>query len=962
MTYETKPQSSELHQDEEDTNVITTDFKKVGHLDIAVICSICEGAVHINKLFHHKKAHQAQAVLDYQRPWTEPIDINKISFQRKQLILRMKKADKFTEREREKIGCSFDLLKETLKIAPYFHIKSVAQSSVHIEVVSNPLIKAIAICQDKNVVWHTDLEDVFVVLDNYGNRKGTCFLGVFDGTNGISAAQITSAELPLLFLDQLSLGDPSYEVSEAERKVLDSFHTIFRADYKVREKDFTFKRVKGKISQLRTHEWIHRAYAKSFWRMDRLLRLGRNEVSRVRWSSCAAVTCLVERINNEKEKWDQERNKIFEKQHDVIQQEEEVPEKIIGAKEKSNTEQGSGNFEEQQKDELSERTNAENEQKFMQQEEMLEEISNTDQTMGSVVDECMEESTERMNEEKAQTSIEKDMVVKELSEVISKTKRKSSTERTSCFIEQQREKPTERMNEQEQNIAQQEELLEGLGGVKREHNRERGTGSTTVLWLEEPTETLNEEKRENLTEVEKELTERIERAKGETDMEEETGSITEQQTERPIERINEEKDQNAIKQEDLPGDLSKAKRKSSEERGMVSSTVELWREESTEKVSEKNEQNIIHEDEELSERIIKGKEKGTTKEQQQKPLEIINDAKEECITELGGNEQSTSNKDGIEEESLLENCPNENSVGVLHIANIGNVHAVLCKDGKSYWLTKEHSTYCGEEKIRILQNGGYISRNEPKGLVEGLIKNTRGLGHHGNPKLKKTFIPVPHTISFPVDDSCQFLILATNGLWEVLDKNEVVLLTLILFSAYLEKYQHDQLKKSSMPEDSTSPARDLKDEFYSWYSNQDFFPEDINLNQDNVRLMAPTNDNTKEKEIIQSGSFRKNSEEQESESSLEPPFMDLSFSEDTTESDEKTPSASSTEEDPKEAHKSSETSEDSEKDSCTFHALAAKYISKHLVKAALKAGSRDNITVLVALLNGCDKIPMYVYQ
>lgn len=227
--------------------------------------------------------------------------------------------------------------------------------------------------------------------------------------------------------------------------------------------------------------------------------------------------------------------------------------------------------------------------------------------------------------------------------------------------------------------------------------------------------------------------------------------------------------------------------------------------------------------------------------------------------------------------------------------------------------------------------------------------------------MKKTFIPVPHTISFPVDDSCQFLILATNGLWEVLDKNEVVLLTLTLFSAYLEKYQYEQLKKCSMPEDSILPLSDLKDEFYSWYSNQDFFPEDTTLNQDNVQSMPSTSDSTKEKEMVQSGSFRENSEEHESESSLEPPFMDLSSSEDTAESGKKT-STSSTEEDSKEDHESSETSEDSGKDSYTFHALAAKYISKHLVKAALKAGSRDNITVLVALLNGCDKIPMYVYH
>uniref|UniRef100_A0A670K9Q8 PPM-type phosphatase domain-containing protein n=1 Tax=Podarcis muralis TaxID=64176 RepID=A0A670K9Q8_PODMU len=403
---------------------------------------------------------------------------------------------------------------------------------IYSEKITNPLIKAIAICQDKNARWHENLEDVFVVLDNYGNRAGTSFLGVFDGSDGISAAETTSVELPVLLLDQLSHEDPSYQVSEAGKEFIDSFCTVFRADYIVRERLFTQKGARGKKSWPGDYEWIHRAYAKSFWRMDRVC-----------WSSCTAATCIIENISNEKES-----------------QPEEEEEKI---------------------DKL-----------------------------------CV------------------------------------------CFL------------------------------------------------------------------------------------------------------------------------------------------------------------------------------------------------------------------------------------------IVGNVHAVLCKNGKSYWVTKEHSTYSREERIRVLKNGGYISSNEPKGLIEGLIKSTRGLGHHGNPKLKNTVIPVPHTISFPVDDSCQFLILASNGLWEVLDKSEAVLLTLTMFSAYLEKYQRSQLKKARMPKGSELPSNDLETEFYSCSVVQ-------------------------EEEMVQSrSSFAINVEEPEPESS-----------------------------------ESSQISEDSEINSRTFYALAAKYISKHLVETALKAGSRDNITTVVLMLH-----------
>uniref|UniRef100_A0A670K1X6 PPM-type phosphatase domain-containing protein n=1 Tax=Podarcis muralis TaxID=64176 RepID=A0A670K1X6_PODMU len=539
------PQCKSDKSEEDPTKVVKIDFKKVDKLDITVLCSICQQTVHISEILFHKKVHQALAVLDYHRPWVESIDVNKIVLQRKRLLLKMKKykTPKYVERKTEKIGCSFDLLKESMKPTPYFCIDSIAQSSVHVEEVTNPLIKAIAICQDKNARWHENLEDVFVVLDNYGNRAGTSFLGVFDGSDGISAAETTSVELPVLLLDQLSHEDPSYQVSEAGKEFIDSFCTVFRADYIVRERLFTQKGARGKKSWPGDYEWIHRAYAKSFWRMDRVC-----------WSSCTAATCIIENISNEKE-------------------------------------------------------------------------------------------------------------------------------------------------------------------------------------------------------------------------------------------------------------------------------ITLY-----------------------SDKL--------------------------CVCFL----------------------------------IVGNVHAVLCKNGKSYWVTKEHSTYSREERIRVLKNGGYISSNEPKGLIEGLIKSTRGLGHHGNPKLKNTVIPVPHTISFPVDDSCQFLILASNGLWEVLDKSEAVLLTLTMFSAYLEKYQRSQLKKARMPKGSELPSNDLETEFYSWYLNKDFLA-DIDLQ--NLRSSSS---------VV-------------TEQTLTPEF------------------AINVEEPEPESSESSQISEDSEINSRTFYALAAKYISKHLVETALKAGSRDNITTVVLMLH-----------
>lgn len=60
-------------------------------------------------------------------------------------------------------------------------------------------------------------------------------------------------------------------------------------------------------------------------------------------------------------------------------------------------------------------------------------------------------------------------------------------------------------------------------------------------------------------------------------------------------------------------------------------------------------------------------------------------------------------------------------------------------------------------------------------------------------------------------------------------------------------------------------------------------------------------------------------------------------------------------------------SSEKEKETCTksFYESAAEYISHELVNAALAAGSRDNITVMVILLSGSeyvsdikDKVPI----
>lgn len=412
----------------------------------------------------------------------------------------------------------------------------------------------------------------------------------------------------------------------------------------------------------------------------------------------------------------------------------------------------------------------------------------------------------------------------------------------------------------------------------------------------------------------------------------------------------------------------------------------------------------------------------------------------------------------------------------------GNAHAVLCKNGKSYCLSEEHSTSNVSERKRILQNGGNISTNEPDGLVEGYLRTTRGLGHHGDPVLKRSVIPVPHTLSVPIDDTCQFLILASNGLWEVLDYNEVLALTLTTFTHYLQMYECVQQNGTSlckcqylMPftEDNLNDSKatkDLQDGIDILYSNKDIFLTDSegNLKQNKpncsrrnylqsedevpketddhknqadpgLSLFSNNEVNSQNRDIKQADSSTQSGSEELKQfedrkvylcNNFQPPpqtaeqeetdtgnfcvtgpsrtheqlrenvlateskdmkqplkdtkaclsnydsgpqlaeKMDSKVFRDKPAGQELLKTVSPVgskppplfEEDTK-THLSnceSQTAGRGRVTSETLYNNAASYISEQLVKTALAAGSRDNITILIVLLNGCNKIPNYL--
>ncbi|XP_053077476.1 protein phosphatase 2C-like domain-containing protein 1 isoform X2 [Acinonyx jubatus] len=269
------------------------DKQQVGDHMITFPCSICKHEIDVREIFLHKKQHVAWATLGFQWMGEKKPGPSVIAIQRQLIIAKLLSSSRFTEKILQSINNAFELLWKKQIPAYYKIVDSIHRSSTHPQTICHLLIKGVAICEDRNSTWRADMNDKFTVVNNFGNKHNVCFFGLFDGHHGVSAAELTSVELPVLLLHQLSRFDPSYQMTPEEQNIIESFHTVFREEYIAIEELFSSITKKTKTLKCE-YENIHKAFAKAFWRMDRLLRLGRKEVSRVRWSGCSAVTCILE--------------------------------------------------------------------------------------------------------------------------------------------------------------------------------------------------------------------------------------------------------------------------------------------------------------------------------------------------------------------------------------------------------------------------------------------------------------------------------------------------------------------------------------------------------------------------------------------------------------------------------------------------------------------------------------------
>ncbi|KAM6502287.1 Protein phosphatase 2C (PP2C)-like domain containing protein [Amanita muscaria] len=111
--------------------------------------------------------------------------------------------------------------------------------------------------------------------------------------------------------------------------------------------------------------------------------------------------------------------------------------------------------------------------------------------------------------------------------------------------------------------------------------------------------------------------------------------------------------------------------------------------------------------------------------------------------------------------------PPTHSRRVLYTANAGDARGVLCRNGQAVRLTYDHKGTDKQEARRIMDAGGFIM----SGRVNGVLAVTRSLG---DPSMKEFVVGAPYTTETELCEDDEFLVLACDGLWDVISDQGAV--------------------------------------------------------------------------------------------------------------------------------------------------------------------------------------------
>ncbi|GJU61198.1 probable protein phosphatase 2C 14 [Tanacetum coccineum] len=107
----------------------------------------------------------------------------------------------------------------------------------------------------------------------------------------------------------------------------------------------------------------------------------------------------------------------------------------------------------------------------------------------------------------------------------------------------------------------------------------------------------------------------------------------------------------------------------------------------------------------------------------------------------------------------------------LVVSNLGDCRAVLSRKGKADALTNDHKASHEDERRRIQDKGGYVELHRGTWRVHGVLAVSRSIG---DAHLKDWVLGEPETKILPLTDDLEYLVLASDGLWDEVGNQEAI--------------------------------------------------------------------------------------------------------------------------------------------------------------------------------------------
>ncbi|CAN0034562.1 unnamed protein product, partial [Scytosiphon promiscuus] len=105
----------------------------------------------------------------------------------------------------------------------------------------------------------------------------------------------------------------------------------------------------------------------------------------------------------------------------------------------------------------------------------------------------------------------------------------------------------------------------------------------------------------------------------------------------------------------------------------------------------------------------------------------------------------------------------------LVVGNVGDSRAVLCSDGRALPMSSDHKPNKPEERRRIQALGGRVVYSFGIPRVNGILAVSRAFGDRN---MKGAISAEPDVRERCLEQHDEFLVLATDGLWDVMTSQE----------------------------------------------------------------------------------------------------------------------------------------------------------------------------------------------